>query len=362
MQPENPGLGVLCEEFGHNFFGLPDLYTNDIPNSVGFWSIMSSGAWGGPLGGAIPVGFPLYFRIIATTTAGPVNWQQPMKTIHFSDPAQTIAIGQLEDTPSKAFKGLQVLLGGKGSPYAQSYLVEWRAPTKYDRSVRTAYITSYYDEDEWEVQRVPYNIPGAVVYFRNPDYHFTYSLSPYWDDGPSLGPKYPLLVVDVNWDACPVNGVELTADQFSYDAALALQPAEEITLSEIYGQAGSCTLPSKPPVTQFNDALGYYQGLYTTNPYNGYTYGRNFGASCVIPAKGRYSTRICYPGGAPAREVYGLGVAGSTMGCGQPGDAFRQYGVVLDLVGKSDSGDTGYVRFRNILAESAAREEWRQYR
>ena len=35
VQPENLDLGVLVEEFGHNFFGLPDLYTTDAQNSVG---------------------------------------------------------------------------------------------------------------------------------------------------------------------------------------------------------------------------------------------------------------------------------------------------------------------------------------
>ena len=53
MQPENMGVGVVSEEFGHNFFGLPDLYTTDAENSVGFWSNMSA-AWGGYLGGATP--------------------------------------------------------------------------------------------------------------------------------------------------------------------------------------------------------------------------------------------------------------------------------------------------------------------
>ena len=51
MQPETSEVGVLAEEFGHNFFGLPDLYTTDVDNSVGFWSIMAGGAWGGYLGG-----------------------------------------------------------------------------------------------------------------------------------------------------------------------------------------------------------------------------------------------------------------------------------------------------------------------
>ncbi|MFG2819958.1 immune inhibitor A domain-containing protein [Kitasatospora sp. NPDC048365] len=47
MQPENGGLGVFAHEFGHDL-GLPDLYDTSgqgIDNSVGYWSLMSSGSW-----------------------------------------------------------------------------------------------------------------------------------------------------------------------------------------------------------------------------------------------------------------------------------------------------------------------------
>ncbi|MFJ5883609.1 immune inhibitor A domain-containing protein [Kitasatospora cineracea] len=47
MQPENGGLGVFAHEYGHDL-GLPDLYDTTgqgVDNSVGFWSLMSSGSW-----------------------------------------------------------------------------------------------------------------------------------------------------------------------------------------------------------------------------------------------------------------------------------------------------------------------------
>ncbi|GHH78619.1 protease [Kitasatospora indigofera] len=47
MQAENGGLGVFAHEYGHDL-GLPDLYDTSgsgIDNSVGFWSLMSSGSW-----------------------------------------------------------------------------------------------------------------------------------------------------------------------------------------------------------------------------------------------------------------------------------------------------------------------------
>ena len=46
MQPENGGLGVFAHEYGHDL-GLPDQYdtSGSGENSVGFWSLMSSGSW-----------------------------------------------------------------------------------------------------------------------------------------------------------------------------------------------------------------------------------------------------------------------------------------------------------------------------
>lgn len=53
MTPEKNGegnlieIGVFCHEFGH-LLGLPDLYdTNDKYYGIGFYDLMSSGAWGG---------------------------------------------------------------------------------------------------------------------------------------------------------------------------------------------------------------------------------------------------------------------------------------------------------------------------
>ncbi len=54
--------------------------------------------------------------------------------------------------------------------HTQYYLVEWRNATKYDQMVQTAYITTASGANQWTVERVPYNIPGALVYFRNTQY------------------------------------------------------------------------------------------------------------------------------------------------------------------------------------------------
>ena len=535
MQPENADLGVLAEEFGHNFFGLPDLYTTDIQNSVAFWSIMEAGAWGGPLGGSVPVGMPLWFRMIAICGFDelgnpiPCNWQEPMVTRSYNAPAAEITIGRLEKTPLGVNKGVRINLPpvaeeipnplgtgkcawsgtgrndlditldhelvipagaaglltissswaieadydygyvmlkdgdadwvflddldeiltednpnganlghgltgeGEGTlrfdlsayagktvtlrlryrtdagvtepgwwiddikldgalvddfeaavapstfpgwansdpgwfvaptsrSYPNYYLVEWRADTKYDRMVRTAYVTTYSDEDEWQVQRVPYNIPGALLYYRNAKYSASYSLLPNEYDPPSIGPKYQLLVVDMNPGPLrlgatgPYSTTILSARAGSYDAALTLQPSEAFTLTGAFigGQpvTGTWSFPSRPAVTSFNDAKGYYAGFYYGTPCPaGHVCFNNRAGSAVIPARGIYSTRITTFDGRPLYELYGEKVSGLPLGSGNPGDDNVQYGVHIRLLNKSSDNARATLRFGNYSVD-----------
>ena len=532
MQPENTDLGVIVEEFGHNFFGLPDLYTNDADNSIGFWSEMAGGSWAGYLGGATPVGMPLWFRMIAvcgTDSEGnyvPCNWQQPMQTVAYNTPAAEYAIGQLEDTPAGVNKGYRINMppivetipnqagAGKGAytgsgiddtwfrldrevavpatgsailtfasywkiedgwdygyvyvkdganwtmlddldgkfaeddpngnnlghgltgagqavlrfdlsaykgktvtirlayktdaasteagwwvddvrldetlvddfaaatepntfpgwtnsgwtvvpttkNYSNYYLVEWRSTTKYDSMLRTAYHTTYNDVDGWRVDRVPYNIPGALIYYRNAKYFNTYALLPNQFDGPSIGPKYQLLAVDVNPAPLRIDPggtystTVFTTRRSSYDAALTLQPSEAFTLTGLVTADGNITqnfpIASKPAVTSFNDTKGYYAGFYTGTPC---PVGRVCYAaqadSAVIPARDTYTTRITRYDGTPYYAYFGRTVAGSELGSGYPGDNNVQYGLNIDLLSKSADNTTATLRISNYSVD-----------
>lgn len=527
MQPENADLGVLVEEFGHNFFGFPDLYSTDIENSVGFWSIMSGGTWGGWLGGATPVGMTLYFRMIALCGKDDqgslryCNWQEPMLTLPFNTPAAKVTIGRLESTPEGFYKGLKIDLpdfvetgkgnragtgkgaytgsglddlkinldrkvsipknavgrltfkavwdieedrdygyvmvanGEDGTPlddldgvlretnpygnnqghgltgfgnrllrfdlsayrgkqitlrfqyrtdasntgpgwwidnlkldgkclaqfenatppstfpgfvnstpgwkvvptalsYPNYYLVEWRTATKYDKMLKTAYVTNYSDPYEWQVERVPYNIPGAVLYYGNARYQkHNYGLEPFMSSPPSIGPKSTLLVVDMNYEPLRLGdtGVVLDARRAGYDAALTLQPTKAFSITQVDSGGtiltGPWDFPSKPAVKQFDDANGYYAGLYAGPPC-GETYCFvNEGGSAVIPAFGKYTTRITHYDGTPYPELYGKSAElyggkypGLKLGTGNPGDARVQCGVRIKLLSKSSDGKT----------------------
>jgi immune inhibitor A len=508
MQPENLDVGVLCEEFGHNFFDLPDMYTTDVGNSIGFWNIMAGGAWAGWLGGSVPAGMPLWFRMIAQCGDKPCNWDKPMVTKAHDAPRSEITIGQLEDTPSNTNKGVRINLpdfvetipnraakdkgaytdtgrinsditldrritvkaSAKGvlsfdsywdieedwdygyvmvkkgntwvflddmdgvlretnpngqnlghgltgvsygikklrfdlssykgntitlrlryktdaavtnpgwwldslhldgtliddfktatlpstfpgwtnsthgwvvvpttKSYTNYYLLEWRSKTKYDRMVETCAVYTFYDEDESRVERVPYNIPGTLLYYRNHKYGSTYSMIQNHYDPPSIGPKYQLLVVDMNNTKMPIGdtGWTFNTSVASYDAALTLQPSKEFTISKVAGVRGKgpYTYPSKPAVKEFNDSKGYYAGLYAGLPCTGWMCWNNFAGSAVIPAKDFYSTRITHSDGTPYSELYGWTRAdGHSYGSGNPGDEDMQHGLRIRLLSKT---------------------------
>jgi immune inhibitor A len=235
--------------------------------------------------------------------------------------------------------------------YARYYLLEWRNATKYDRMVRTAYVTTYYDGDEWRVERVPYNIPGALLYFRNQKYNNTYSLLDNNADPPSYGPKYQLLVVDMNYQALRLGdtGLVLGPRSGSYDAALTLQKAEAWSVSQVWYSdsvvAGPFAFPEKAAVTRFNDGYGYYAGYYAGAPCaDGEFCLANPVGSAVIPASGDYTTRVTRYDGTPYPDYYGVVLGDTVLGTGNPKDSGVEYGVKLKLLGKSLNNTRGILQ------------------
>jgi len=522
VQPENAEVGVFSEEFGHNFFGFPDLYTSDASNSIGDWNIMSGGAWMGWLGGTRPASMPLWFKMIAAFDQGggtivPLNWHEPMVTRDYQEAAGEVTIGQLEKTPDGVDKGVRVDLptyavavdnragtgkaaysgagrdqtdamltheldlsavvtgvltmdayweieedwdygyvmindtiipdmdgvttnynpngnnlgngltgSGEGTlrfdlsayagqtveltlryktdaavtedgwwvddvmlddvliedfeaatapgtfpgwtnsdpgwlvvpttnTYQQYYLVEWRSLTKYDQMIhKTAYIHNQSSDETGDVvSRIPYNMPAALLYYRDTQYGSTYAMYPNHSDPPSYGSKYQLLIVDQNWDPVRIfSGTVGIPDNYlgywtgrisSYDSGLTLQDTEAFTIPTYYGLPDwpGQMYPSKPAVTKFNDTLGYYGGYYFGAPCDpGYVCSHEEFGSAVVPARGLYSTRISDFAGNPIYGFYGYPWSPSWLGSGKPGDDNVQFGVNIEL--KSKSGDDAY--------------------
>ncbi|MEO8082612.1 MAG: M6 family metalloprotease domain-containing protein [Ardenticatenales bacterium] len=547
LMPEDSDIGVLVEEFGHSVFDVPDLYTNDSSNSVGWWAPMSAGIWGGELGGVRPVNMPLWFRMTADCHGQPCGWANPMAVVSYTTPSETIVLGQAGspaggkvEAPDSPFfgqtihEGLRVDLpiqsetvanpagpgggaytgadsgetrtidrtiyldrlpagdgpilqlaavwniprywgyffvevdpdgdgvfeslpdldgrfsddnpfglndgwgltgpgpspgpsalrfdlsawrhqrlplrlryityrGGPGTgvwlddvdlhitelgqdlrqpvddfgaglgawtnegwvatPYTlhhpQYYLVEWRNAQGWDRSLLGAYQTNYRDADEWRVDRVPANLPGAVVMLRNLKYPFSGALNPQLADPPSWGAKYGLLVVDPNFT--PVerpSGGPFSGALQSLDAALTLPGARqpdytlELRDPDTKALSGTETIAGLPGRSRFDDALGYAPGLRAAA--DGKLSPWDADGSVVLPARDgmRYTTRVVDSAGAPAEDRYGEPYAGGhVLGTGDPGDDNAQYGVRIEVVGQAADGSWGAVRVYNAAMD-----------
>ena len=128
--------------------------------------------------------------------------------------------------------------------YPRYYLVEWRNNSGFDRGLKYPNHTVYLDEDEWQVDRVPFTVPGALLYFRDASYKLDYTLSDSWYNPPSYGPKHALIVIDSHsfpymWDNYTYAGgqnIRISDRVQTADATFTLQrmfQAEKIQLIDI---------------------------------------------------------------------------------------------------------------------------------
>jgi hypothetical protein len=220
-------------------------------------------------------------------------------------------------------------------------------------------VTTYSDDDEWQVERVPYNIPGALVYYRNSEFTSSYSIMGGMGEEPSYGSKYQLLVVDMNPGRMSFTDGTYTytlgTRATSYDAALTLKDTEAFTLSKVntaYGVIdGPFTYASKPAVKTFDDYNGYYPGFYY-RPSTDSLYYWNRADSAVIPAAGDYSVRVTDVDGAPYTDLYNATFPPSWLGSGNPGDDEVDYGVMINLVSQAADGSTGTLHFPTVTSQT----------
>ena len=56
------------------------------------------------------------------------------------------------------------------SSAAQYYLVEWRNFDGFDKGLQYAYDTTYQADGAWKVEKIKYNAPGALVWYRDTSY------------------------------------------------------------------------------------------------------------------------------------------------------------------------------------------------
>ena len=242
--------------------------------------------------------------------------------------------------------------------YPMYYLAEWRNSSGFDRGLKYPYTTIYDNPatTEWQVDRVPYTVPGMLLWLRNGAQDFDYTLYDSIYDPPSYGPKHALLVVDshywpLEWAGMGTTDAHLRLNDRvqSSNAAFTLQKTTPFTVRRA-DAAGSVvetkTFSPQPAVSQFHDSLGYYPGL-RYRPADDGLYFWNAAASAVVPAKGAYTTRITEGDKTPATDLYGIDLGDTILGSGDPRDDGVQYGVNLAVIEDAKDGSWGRIAVWN---------------
>lgn len=242
------------------------------------------------------------------------------------------------------------------STKAQYYLVEWRNFDGFDEGLKYAYDTVYSDT-AWKVDKIAYNAPGALVWYRDTTYGDSNMVRNNLTALPSAGAKGGLLIVDSHFDPLRRTGDAAANDPSalknlpsraqSSDAAFGLQKTydfRECYVDEAYTEF--CTkVKSQKPARTFTDDQGWVPGfeyrpdlLEATGSDLFYRY---VDGSVVVPSLGNapYSTRIVNADGSPATDLYGTDLGFTTLGTGNPADAGVGYGTVIE-VKKADRRNT----------------------
>ncbi|HEX2981117.1 MAG TPA: M6 family metalloprotease domain-containing protein [Anaerolineaceae bacterium] len=360
------GYVEVSTDGGATWVTLPDregnFTTYDPNNANDGWGLTGEGQGGLSFDLAAYAGMQIQLRLRYTTDlAVKFNgwWADDFKLV---DGATTLYTADLETD-----QGGWTADGWRMTPtteeYPIYYLVEWRNNSGFDRGLAYPYQTVYNDEDEWEVDRSPYEVPGMLLWLRNSLYDFDYTLlDDALYDTPSIGPKHALLIVDSHsfphpWNYTAASGMPLKVSGRvePYDAAFTLQDIPEMTLRLGYDPytgvyqdtiVDTKTFAAEPAVSQFHDSVGYYPGI-AYSDITGGLYFWDTDSSLAVPAKAPYTTRITDLNNDPLYDLYGATVAGSVLGSGNPGDAAAQYGLHLGIIRQARDGSWGKIAIWN---------------
>ena len=94
---------------------------------------------------------------------------------------------------------------------AQYYLVEWRNFNGFDEGLKYAYNTVY-SAGAWKVEKLQYNAPGALVWYRDTTYGSSNQIRTNETALPSFGAKGGLLLVDSHFDPLRRTGTAADVD------------------------------------------------------------------------------------------------------------------------------------------------------
>ncbi len=235
--------------------------------------------------------------------------------------------------------------------FAHYYLAEWRNHDGFDEGLKYAYNTNYLRDGAWRVDRIPYNAPGMLVWYRDTTYgNFNLTLENLFDP-PSIGTKGGLLLVDSHFNPYRRTGNAAAKDPSllnnlpsrpqSSNAAFTFNQTNKFTeCFEAPGEPFSryCTAFKKQRgVTTFTDAQGWYPGIEfrpDLDPVDPLFF-RDIDASVVLPSEGNapYSVAIVNKKGKVLPNLFGIDFGGGVFsGTGNPGDDDVNFGVGFELL------------------------------
>ncbi|MET0974258.1 MAG: M6 family metalloprotease domain-containing protein, partial [Leifsonia sp.] len=237
---------------------------------------------------------------------------------------------------------------------AQYYLVEWRNFDGFDKGLQYGY-TTVYSDDAWKVEKVKYNAPGALVWYRDTTYGDVNHVQSNLTALPSGGAKGGLLIVDSHFDPLRRTGAAAAQDPSrlknlpsraqSSNAAFGLQktyPFKECIADAAFTEY--CTsIPASAPVKTFTDDQGWVPGLEVRDDGIFWRYANG---SVVVPSVGvqPYSTRIVNPDGSPATDYYGEDLGFTIAGSGNPADAGVSYGTKVAVQAALPGNSVAFIR------------------
>jgi immune inhibitor A len=247
---------------------------------------------------------------------------------------------------------------------AHYYLAEWRNFDGFDKGLQYTYDSTYL-HDAWKVEKIKYNAPGMLVWYRDTTWGNNNHVAVTTTALPSTGSKGGLLLVDSHFD--PFRRTGLAADKdpstlnnlpsrpqssniaFGLRSTYPFRECFELLPAEPFSEY--CTdFGSQPAVRKFTDTKGWYPGIEIRGSA---LFFRDIDASTVVPSVGNapYSTRVVDANGNPLPEFYGedLG-ANIVLGTGNPADDGVAIGVSFEV--KKVAKNNTYATIRVVPARA----------
>ncbi len=211
----------------------------------------------------------------------------------------------------------------------QYYLVEWRTFDGFDEGLKYAYDTTYSVDGAWKVEKIKYNAPGMLVWYRDTAYGTQNWVGSNLTNLPSGGAKGGLLIVDSHFEPLRRTGAAAAIDPTtlknlpsrpqSSNAAFTLQPTYPFKECVVDANVKEyCnTHAAQPGVQIFSDNKGWVPGIEIRGSS---LYWRDADASVVVPSKGNapYTTRVVDANGKPLKSLYGVDLGFTVLGDGNP--------------------------------------------